>query len=689
MANSHDCRLHPRLRVLNDICMRGRWAWWLRGWGRFVWFAVAAGLIGLTVWAALLARTQPDLENRLSLIGLAVADIGAIATIRAIPSKTLDITPDQLLRIADELDWRLRESEGEVLERLLDQESARIDVGFMLDPMPGRNAAGAWQSGSLNRVLDYYRELSPRRLAIIGAPGSGKTVMALELQRRLLETRSGGGPVPVRFPLSAWAEGRDLKAWLAEQLRVVYQVPPPIAQALIRNGLVIPVLDGIDEMDSVAGEPDRAASLIRSLNRWLRGSKNAPVILTCRDELYERLGEYRRLLDAAVVRLADLTPEQAAGYVEERAIVRERWRTVIERLRDRRDTALATALNTPWLLSLAIMLYNEEPAGQSAITGSAHLPGELIDHSDDMHEHLLRDYVRTATQAHPPRSGRPYQPERVERWLSELAAYLDGNARTVHLIGGKRLSGTDIVLHELWPIAGEQRPRRVDTALAAAMSIPGWVWFGVFAFTHDVFWRVLFLVALAGYAAALWRITSAFWVDPRPVDLRAVLSPRGLAQLLISAGCGAIVALVFSPAVGAVVGFGAWVAGGLSISPVQGLVTRVLPVTSPSTLLRGDLRLSLISAMSVAPSCGLAFSLYLGPWVGWPCGVCYAVIVGLTVASAPWRRYIALLLCTRHRLPWRLSRFLDWACEANLMRKSGIAYQFRHRELQDWLSTDR
>lgn len=674
--------------------VRGKWAWWLRGWGHFIWFVVTAGLVGLTVWAGVLGDRQPDLGNRLTFIGLAVADISAIAAIRAIPGNRPDVSPDGLSKVADKLAWRLLDAEGKVLERLLDRASARIDVGFRFEPMPTQNPAGAEQSGSLDRVLSYYGHLSPRRLAIVGEPGSGKTVMALELQLKLLRARPVGGQVPVRFSLSTWREDRSLEAWLAEQLRSTYQIEPPIAQGLIRNGLVIPVLDGLDEMDSDAGEPERASAIIKELNQWLHAGEDMPLILTCRDELYRRLGEYagrsgplgRRLLNAAVVRLAALTPEQVMRYVRSRAVDLDRWQTVLANLEDRRDTALATALDTPWLLSLAIIVY-KEPAGQTATTGSARLPRELIEHTGDMHEHLLRDYVRAATEAHPPRKGRTYGHEQVERWLAELATYLHDNARTGRVVGGKVLSGTDIVLHEFWPIAGEVRPRRVDMALAAAMSVPGWVWFGTFAFSHDVFWRLLFFVFFVGYAAALWRVTSAFWVAPRPFSFRAILSLQGLAQFLIAAGCGAITALLFSPAVGAVAGFGAWVAGGISISPLQGLVTTVIPVTSPSAPLRRDLRLSLISALSVAPSCGLAFTLYLGPWAGWLCGVGYAVLVGFTVATAPWRRYIVLLLCTRSRLPWRLSRFLDWACDAGLMRASGIAYQFRHRELQDWLAS--
>ncbi|MET8808631.1 hypothetical protein [Streptomyces sp. NPDC004546] len=43
------------------------------------------------------------------------------------------------------------------------------------------------------------------------------------------------------------------------------------------------------------------------------------------------------------------------------------------------------------------------------------------------------------------------------------------------------------------------------------------------------------------------------------------------------------------------------------------------------------------------------------------------------------------LLCSRRRLPLRLGPFLDWAVTARLMRYSGPAYQYRHRELQHWL----
>ena len=650
---------------------------------------VTVALIVAAVWVSLKLHSQHALGDKVAFIGFDVTAVAAVAGIRAIPRADPDLSPDGLAKVADQLDRRLRKSEGKELERLLDRASARIDVGFTFDPAPSMNAAGAGPLGSLERVLVYYERLSPRRLAVIGGPGSGKTVLALELQLKLLRTRSTGAPVPVRFTLSRWDANHELEAWLADELFAAHSIAPPVARELVSSGMIIPVLDGLDEMDSDGQQPERAAAMVRELNDWLYGAEDMPLILTCRDEVYSRLNQYsgvagekgRRLLNAATVRLDSLTPTEVAQYVRERAVDPERWRAVIANLESERNSALAIALNTPWLLTLAITVY-----GESTGIGPARSPHELIDHTSDMHEHLLRDYVRVVTEAHASPRWRPYHPEHVERWLGELAAYLDRNLRTDKVVGGRTLSGTDVVLHELWPIAGERRPRRVDSVLAAVVSIPGLAWLGAFAFSHELYWRILLIPVLAGYIAALWRTTSTFWIAPRPVSLRQMLSSRGLAQLVIGIGCGAVVAVLFNPLAGAVVAFGAWVAGGLSLSPFQGLVTTVIPVTSPRFPLRGDVRRSLVAALSVAPSCALAFSTDLGVAVGCVCGVTYAALVGLTVAEAPWRRYIALLICTRGRLPWRLGLFLDWANDAGLLRVSGIAYQFRHRELQDWLA---
>jgi hypothetical protein len=84
---------------------------------------------------------------------------------------------------------------------------------------------------------------------------------------------------------------------------------------------------------------------------------------------------------------------------------------------------------------------------------------------------------------------------------------------------------------------------------------------------------------------------------------------------------------------------------------------------------------------------GLAVGLALGLLVGLTAGLALGLALGLYWLAGAGRRYLVFLCCVRGRLPRHLGAFLHWAYEAGLLRISGVAYQFRHRELQDWLTT--
>ena len=63
----------------------------------------------------------------------------------------------------------------------------------------------AYVPADLATVLEYYQSLSPRRLVILGEPGAGKTVLAMELLIALLELRQHDADVPVPILVSAAA----------------------------------------------------------------------------------------------------------------------------------------------------------------------------------------------------------------------------------------------------------------------------------------------------------------------------------------------------------------------------------------------------------------------------------------------------------------------------------------------------
>ena len=57
------------------------------------------------------------------------------------------------------------------------------------------------------------------------------------------------------------------------------------------DGYILPVLDGLDEMDPPDAEPDRARVALDRLNEppW----HNGPVVVMCRADVYARLRELR------------------------------------------------------------------------------------------------------------------------------------------------------------------------------------------------------------------------------------------------------------------------------------------------------------------------------------------------------------------------------------------------------------
>jgi hypothetical protein len=93
-----------------------------------------------------------------------------------------------------------------------------------------------------------------------------------------------------------------------------------------------------------------------------------------------------------------------------------------------------------------------------------------------------------------------------------------------------------------------------------------------------------------------------------------------------------------------------------------------------------------VALLGVGLTVGIAYGVAEGPRQG----LAFGLLLGLlAISTSPWPRYglACLVLAVRRDAPLRLARFLDWAYAAGLMRLSGTAVQFRHRELQAWLST--
>jgi predicted NACHT family NTPase len=145
-------------------------------------------------------------------------------------------------------------AEAEARRQLLGRHDHPINVEFRLLPAQGLNAAGASSQGSFQEVVDYYRKLRPSRMLITGAGGSGKTVLAIELILGLLDGQADDAPVPVRISAASLDSTRRpelaMRAWIMHELRTTYRLPKAATDVIVDAGMVLPVLDGLDEMDA-------------------------------------------------------------------------------------------------------------------------------------------------------------------------------------------------------------------------------------------------------------------------------------------------------------------------------------------------------------------------------------------------------------------------------------------------------
>lgn len=350
--------------------------------------------------------------------GVLVSAIGAFVSVVALVADALRADPGPTSRSADE---QRRLAADALADTVREQWAAEARLRRLQDPAPldvRWRAADRWladhpqnvrraapvpgpRACHIEDMADSYAVLPGRRVVVLGGPGSGKSVLAVRFVLGRLAARRSGGPVPVIFPLAGWDPARTgLRAWLAERLAADY--PPlaapaeggsTLARALLDAGLVLPVLDGFDEL----ARPSYGAA-VSGLNAGL--DDGLPLLLTSRPGAWEAaVAEGDVLTAAEVVKLLPLDLEQAGDHLERTARPLHSadgapatvWTPVLRRLDDRPDHPLAHALTTPLMVSLARTVYGDTSRNPAELLDTARFPlPEAVE------EHLLGAFVPAA-----------------------------------------------------------------------------------------------------------------------------------------------------------------------------------------------------------------------------------------------------------------------------------------------------
>jgi GTPase SAR1 family protein len=668
---------------------------------------------------------------------------------------------DKLAKLADELadavadHWRFEEERRKIQDpvplpvRWETADEAVMDhwANICLAPT-GEKADPLYLDGGLDEIAEVYRRIPSGRLVVLGRAGSGKTILSLRFVLDLLETRTPGEPVPQIFSVGSWNPAIDsLKDWLSGQLirdqpglATVGANGETLAAALVGKGLILPVLDGFDEI----------ADALHLAALWELSATTLALVLTSRTKEYAAaVAGTRGLTRAAAVELNDLTLDGMTDYLlrsSSRNAMPE-WHHVLTELRRNPDIPasanLTSVLNTPLMVALARAVYSESDRNRR--DDPQHRPEMLLDTdrfstSQGLEDHLLGSFIPSVYRPRPgdPPANRPqsWSPERAQRWLGYLAAHLD------------RLGTRDLAWWEL----GRSVPRSVRTIVCgflsglsfAVVTAVGNLPIDLLGTSHGLSFAVrrgIVVGLLHGLVAGLlfglmYRIADGNEaLKPSPVRIRLFGGPRQLGAryvaritsgVLVGSGFALALALVdrilvsrlgLDDGLGGESGLGPMIQFMATIGLAAGLVFGIMawleaPIdvsaaVSPTDLLKSN-RANVITNFfvwavvlgSVAGlvngftdglvSAGKVDWLSRGIEVGLVFGIegAFGAGIGYGLCLTAWGQWVAIAriwLPLTGRLPWRLVAFLDDACQRGALRRAGAVYQFRHARLQDHL----
>ncbi|MBD2303222.1 NACHT domain-containing NTPase [Nostoc sp. FACHB-190] len=199
-------------------------------------------------------------------------------------------------------------------------------------------------------ILEVFDSLEiAGKLLILGAPGAGKTTTQLELAQALVSRaeEQPDYPVPVLFNLSSWKDDRQsLTDWLVAELKSKYGVSKKLGQEWVNNHQLLPLLDGVDEL-----EPQRQELCVQKINQFLTGEARPLYLVVCsRIEEYSNYATQLQLNGA--IYLQPLNNNQICDYLTSINYI-ELWSTISN------DLDLLELLKTPLLLSITVLASQE------------------------------------------------------------------------------------------------------------------------------------------------------------------------------------------------------------------------------------------------------------------------------------------------------------------------------------------
>ena len=558
---------------------------------------------------------------------------------------------------------RLRLRYEQMLAQSL-QGAVQVELGLASRPAAVQNAMGLSlrlpdqpeQALLPHTSISEAYERAQHELLILGEPGAGKSTLLLELALHLTQRaeQDATQPLPILLPLSTWAvKRRPLQDWLSEQFALLYDVPRGLSQQWTQGQQLLPLLDGLDEM-----EPAASAECIAAINTYHREHLQ-PLVVCSRTSEYETAARRERLSLHSAIVVQPLSKEQMNAHLASIGKPVAALRTAL-----RKNSTLQELATTPLMLQVLLLAYH----GTSV--------RELSQKEGLLRQQIWDDYVQHMISRKGDMKRYPLPITLV--WLKWLAQEMREHNQTIFSLEQ---------LQSNWLPSRRRAFYRWSVGLSAGLlvGLDVGLLVGLGVGVVDGPFIGLGAGLLVGLIAGLGAGHGfGLGIKIEPAEVLA-WSGEGLRRALVAGlGAGLFVGVGFGPFVGLVVGLGIGLFAGFS---GKQLTERLM--LSPNEGIRRSLKnglvVWLVGGLVGGLLGGLDFWLggALGFWLAVGLGVGLVAGLGSGLAAAMQHYILRFWLWRTHTFPWRVVSFLDDATARILLRRVGEGYSFTHRFLLD------
>ena len=549
--------------------------------------------------------------------------------------------------------------------------AALLDLGIKEDPEAVTKYPWAIKRESIDEtlpagtsMLEIFDSIGMgRSLLILGAPGSGKTTMLLELARQLIARAREDvtQPIPMVFNLASWTEKLSLADWLAQELNNLYSVPRKTAPDWVQGDKLLLLLDGLDEV-----RQDSRAKCVEAINAFRKEHGLTSLAVCSRNQDYADLNT--KLSFAGAIEVQPLTQKQITEFFNRFGKEMAGIKQVLKK-----DSALREMAETPLFLSIMIMAYRDKQGVDIWVSKDENI----------QRKYLFDTYIERMFER--PRSKSAlFEKHDVLYWLSWLAKNMVGQNQVPYLLEN---------MQPTWFGTKKQAGQYDLTVRLIVGLIFGLTVVLIFALVFDLVVGLLTGV-IFGLLVGLLNLLMAKLVSKLNIELSKIFTVDLISWKWEKARKSLIRGLVFGLIMGLI--------SGLWDRPVYGLIYCLMFVfiaglmggLSPQqvdqiTYVGEKLIFTTKNFLSVFLFFWIIFGviggLLSGVAVGVFGGLFFGLLFGMRYGGVVLIRHYTLryILARNNLLPWRLIPFLDHCVDLIFLRRVGGGYIFVHRLLME------